>query len=72
MQRPGGPVIAQRHFQSGFGFWHVGGGAVTEPYFFAVGPWAKVKREAKAAGYTHLDVYNQVSHRTIKRKMVAL
>ena len=65
-------VIAQRHFQGSFGMWEAGGHGVTDPYFFAVGSWHDVRRRAKAAGYTHLDAYNQVSHRRVIHKLVKI
>ena len=67
-QAPGGPLIAERHFQSGFGLWHAGGARTTVPYFFAVGKLHEVKRRARAAGYTKLIAFNTVSHRTTKMK----
>ncbi len=72
-QVPGGPLRARRHFQSSFGMWEAGGiDDPCEPYFFAIGTLAEVKRAAKAAGYTAIEAANQVSHRTIKRWRIAL
>ena len=73
MQTPGGPLRTRRHFQVGFGLWEAGGvDDPCEPYFFAVGTLNKVKRLARAAGYTSLETANQVSHRTIKRHTIQL
>ena len=71
-QTPGGPLIAERHFQSNFGMWTAGGGSVTEPYFFAIGNLNEVKREARTAGYTSLVAYNAVSPATTKVKEIQL
>jgi hypothetical protein len=71
-QTPGGPLIAERHFQSDFGMWTAGGAFSCDPYFFAIGTLNEVKREARAAGYTSLTAYNTVSHRTTKVKQIPL
>ena len=71
-QRPGGPVVAWRHFQSGFGFWHVGGAFVTNPHFFEIGNLHQIKRAARQAGYTSLIAYNSTSHRRTTVRTIAL
>ena len=71
-QRPGGPVVAWRHFQGGFGFWHVGGAGVTLPHFFEIGNLHQIKRAARQAGYTSLIAYNSTSHRRTTVRTIAL
>ena len=67
---PGGPIVVRRHFQGCMGLWQTTSRCA--PYFYSIGTLTEVKRECRKAGYTSLEAYNAVSHRTTIHKTIKL